>query len=174
MSAQYYEGIGRRKQSTARVRMFPGGTGRLTINDRDGSEYLSRAGRLRDRHAAADRDRAGAQLRHLRSRQRRRRHRSARRDPAWVWRARCSSSTPNSRRSFATPNCSRAMPASRNARSRVSSAPAKPRPTPSAKANTRLTRQLSFPGKGVISLPFLFPALRCFQRLREPSTICVQ
>lgn len=44
MSAQYYEGIGRRKQSTARVRIFPGGTGRLTINDRDGQEYLSRAG----------------------------------------------------------------------------------------------------------------------------------
>jgi small subunit ribosomal protein S9 len=44
MSAQYYEGIGRRKESTARVRLFPGGTGRLTINDRDGGEYLSRAG----------------------------------------------------------------------------------------------------------------------------------
>ena len=44
MSAQYYEGIGRRKESTARVRIFPGGTGRLTINDRDGGEYLSRAG----------------------------------------------------------------------------------------------------------------------------------
>jgi small subunit ribosomal protein S9 len=44
MSAQYYEGIGRRKQSSARVRIFPGGTGRLTINDKDGGEYLSRAG----------------------------------------------------------------------------------------------------------------------------------
>ena len=44
MSSQYYEGIGRRKQSTARVRLFPGGTGRLSINDRDGGEYLSRAG----------------------------------------------------------------------------------------------------------------------------------
>lgn len=44
MSAQYYEGIGRRKESTARVRLFPGGTGRLVINDRDGGEYLSRAG----------------------------------------------------------------------------------------------------------------------------------
>ena len=44
MSAQYYEGIGRRKESTARVRLFPGGTGRLTINDREGGEYLSRAG----------------------------------------------------------------------------------------------------------------------------------
>ena len=44
MASQYYEGIGRRKQSSARVRIFPGGTGRLTINDRDGQEYLSREG----------------------------------------------------------------------------------------------------------------------------------
>jgi len=44
MSAQYYEGIGRRKEATARVRIFPGGTGRLTINDREGGEFLSRAG----------------------------------------------------------------------------------------------------------------------------------
>jgi len=44
MSAQYYEGIGRRKAATARVRIFPGGTGQLTINDKDGSEYLPRAG----------------------------------------------------------------------------------------------------------------------------------
>ena len=44
MSAQYYEGIGRRKESSARVRIFPGGTGRLTINDKDGSVYLSREG----------------------------------------------------------------------------------------------------------------------------------
>ncbi len=44
MASQYYEGIGRRKQSTARVRLFPGGTGRLVINDRDGAEYMSRAG----------------------------------------------------------------------------------------------------------------------------------
>jgi small subunit ribosomal protein S9 len=44
MSAQYYEGIGRRKQSSARVRIFPGGTGRLTINDKEGNDYLSRDG----------------------------------------------------------------------------------------------------------------------------------
>ncbi len=44
MASQYYEGIGRRKESSARVRIFPGGTGRLTINDRDGNEYLSREG----------------------------------------------------------------------------------------------------------------------------------
>ena len=44
MSAQYYEGIGRRKESSARVRLFPGGTGNLVINDKDGSEYMSRFG----------------------------------------------------------------------------------------------------------------------------------
>ncbi len=44
MSAQYYEGIGRRKEATARVRLFPGGTGRIVINDRDGNEFISRAG----------------------------------------------------------------------------------------------------------------------------------
>ncbi len=44
MASQYYEGIGRRKQSSARVRIFPGGTGRLVINDREGQEYLSREG----------------------------------------------------------------------------------------------------------------------------------
>lgn len=44
MSAQYYEGIGRRKESSARVRLFPGGTGNLIINDKDGSEYMSRFG----------------------------------------------------------------------------------------------------------------------------------
>jgi small subunit ribosomal protein S9 len=44
MSAQYYEGIGRRKEASARVRLFPGGTGRLLINDKDGLDYLPRSG----------------------------------------------------------------------------------------------------------------------------------
>jgi small subunit ribosomal protein S9 len=44
MSAQYYEGIGRRKESSARVRLFPGGTGKFIINDKDASEYVSRYG----------------------------------------------------------------------------------------------------------------------------------
>jgi len=44
MSAQYYEGIGRRKTSTARVRLFPGGTGRMIINDREGQDYMPRSG----------------------------------------------------------------------------------------------------------------------------------
>ncbi len=46
MSAQYYEGIGRRKEASARVRLFPGGTGRILINDKDGAEYMNRAGDL--------------------------------------------------------------------------------------------------------------------------------
>jgi small subunit ribosomal protein S9 len=44
MSSQYYEGIGRRKSASARVRLFPGGTGNLVINEKDGREYLPRAG----------------------------------------------------------------------------------------------------------------------------------
>jgi len=46
MSAQYYEGIGRRKQASARVRIFPGGTGRIIINDKDASDYILRYGDL--------------------------------------------------------------------------------------------------------------------------------
>lgn len=44
MSAQYYEGIGRRKRSTARVRLYPGGKGRILINDRLIEDYLTRPG----------------------------------------------------------------------------------------------------------------------------------
>ncbi len=44
MSAQYYEGIGRRKAASARVRLFPGGTGRFVINDKEANEYLPRFG----------------------------------------------------------------------------------------------------------------------------------
>jgi small subunit ribosomal protein S9 len=44
MPAQYYEGIGRRKTSSARVRLFPGGTGQVMINDKDAAEYLPREG----------------------------------------------------------------------------------------------------------------------------------
>jgi small subunit ribosomal protein S9 len=44
MSAQYYEGIGRRKEASARVRLFPGGTGRFVINDKEAVEYMPREG----------------------------------------------------------------------------------------------------------------------------------
>ncbi len=46
MSTQYYEGIGRRKASTARVRIWPGGNGSVMINDRPALEYLTRVGDL--------------------------------------------------------------------------------------------------------------------------------
>lgn len=44
MAGQYYEGIGRRKAATARVRITAGGTGNVIINDKDGSDYLPRPG----------------------------------------------------------------------------------------------------------------------------------
>jgi len=40
---QYYEGIGRRKTSTARVRVMDG-SGRFIVNDRDIHEYFPRLG----------------------------------------------------------------------------------------------------------------------------------
>jgi small subunit ribosomal protein S9 len=43
-SQQYYEGIGRRKAASARVRLYPGGTGALMINERAGEDYMPRAG----------------------------------------------------------------------------------------------------------------------------------
>lgn len=40
----YYEGIGRRKTSTARVRIYPGGDGTFIVNDRPLAEYFPRVG----------------------------------------------------------------------------------------------------------------------------------
>ncbi|MBP9040332.1 MAG: 30S ribosomal protein S9 [Anaerolineaceae bacterium] len=45
MSVQYYEGVGRRKESTARVRLMSG-TGKFTVNDRPVEEYFPRTGDL--------------------------------------------------------------------------------------------------------------------------------
>jgi small subunit ribosomal protein S9 len=42
--AQYYEGIGRRKAASARVRIHTGGTGNVLINDKDGADYMPRSG----------------------------------------------------------------------------------------------------------------------------------
>ena len=42
MAMEYYEAVGRRKSATARVRLFPGGTGVIIINDRPLEEYLAR------------------------------------------------------------------------------------------------------------------------------------
>ena len=45
--AQYYEGIGRRKESTARVRLT-GGSGKFTVNEKDGVAFFTRPGDLED------------------------------------------------------------------------------------------------------------------------------
>lgn len=43
MAVQYYEGIGRRKESTARVRVMSG-SGRFVVNDKTAEEYFTRLG----------------------------------------------------------------------------------------------------------------------------------
>ena len=45
MAVQYYEGIGRRKESSARVRLMSG-SGRFIVNDRPAEEYFPRTGDL--------------------------------------------------------------------------------------------------------------------------------
>ena len=45
MSVQYFEGIGRRKASTARVRIMSG-EGRFIVNDKDGGVFFPRLGDL--------------------------------------------------------------------------------------------------------------------------------
>ena len=42
MASQYYYGTGRRKTSTARVRIYPGGTGSFVVNGKPADEYFSR------------------------------------------------------------------------------------------------------------------------------------
>ncbi len=43
MSEKYYEGIGRRKTSSARVRITPG-SGNIVVNGKPGDEYFTRMG----------------------------------------------------------------------------------------------------------------------------------
>jgi small subunit ribosomal protein S9 len=45
--AQYYEAVGRRKESTARVRLVSG-SGAFTVNDKDATVYFPRIGDLND------------------------------------------------------------------------------------------------------------------------------
>ena len=45
--AQYYEGIGRRKESTARVRLTSG-SGKFIVNEKEGAVYFPRLGDLDD------------------------------------------------------------------------------------------------------------------------------
>jgi small subunit ribosomal protein S9 len=43
MSVEYYEGVGRRKTSTARVRIFAG-NGQFLVNEKPADEYFTRVG----------------------------------------------------------------------------------------------------------------------------------
>ena len=45
--AQYYEAVGRRKESTARVRLMDG-SGTFTVNDKEATVYFPRMGDLQD------------------------------------------------------------------------------------------------------------------------------
>lgn len=38
----YYEGVGRRKAATARVRIYPGGDGTIIVNDKPVEQYFAR------------------------------------------------------------------------------------------------------------------------------------
>ncbi|MBI3941384.1 MAG: 30S ribosomal protein S9 [Chloroflexi bacterium] len=39
---QFYQGVGRRKTSTAQVRLYPGGQGRFVVNGKPAEEFFSR------------------------------------------------------------------------------------------------------------------------------------
>lgn len=55
MSEQrYYEGVGRRKTSTARVRIYPGGSGSFIVNDKPANEFFSRVGDLEAAYKALE------------------------------------------------------------------------------------------------------------------------
>ena len=43
MAMEYYEAVGRRKEATARVRLFPGGDGAIVVNERPLEWYFARA-----------------------------------------------------------------------------------------------------------------------------------
>ncbi len=45
MAVQYYEGVGRRKESSARVRLMSG-SGKFVVNDRPAEDYFPRLGDL--------------------------------------------------------------------------------------------------------------------------------
>ncbi len=45
MSVQYFEGVGRRKQSIARVRLM-NGSGKFVVNEKEASAYFTRLGDL--------------------------------------------------------------------------------------------------------------------------------
>jgi small subunit ribosomal protein S9 len=44
MTGQYYQGVGRRKAATARVRLHVGGSGQVVVNEKPVAEYFPRVG----------------------------------------------------------------------------------------------------------------------------------
>lgn len=42
MEGQYFEGLGRRKRASARVRIYPGGSGQVLVNGHAYNEYFGR------------------------------------------------------------------------------------------------------------------------------------
>ncbi len=47
MSVQYFEGVGRRKESTARVRLM-NGSGKFVVNEKDAAAFFTRMGDLNE------------------------------------------------------------------------------------------------------------------------------
>jgi len=47
MAVQYYEGIGRRKESTARVRLMSG-SGKFMVNEKEAAAFFTRMGDMND------------------------------------------------------------------------------------------------------------------------------
>jgi small subunit ribosomal protein S9 len=47
MTGQYYEGLGRRKAATARVRLYVGGNGQVVVNDKPAEQYFPRDGDMK-------------------------------------------------------------------------------------------------------------------------------
>ena len=47
MSVQYYEGIGRRKESSARVRLMSG-SGKFIVNEKEAAAFFTRMGDMQD------------------------------------------------------------------------------------------------------------------------------
>jgi small subunit ribosomal protein S9 len=47
MAVQYFEGIGRRKESSARVRVASG-SGKFTVNDKEAANFFTRAGDIEE------------------------------------------------------------------------------------------------------------------------------
>jgi len=45
---QYFEGVGRRKRASARVRIYPGGEGKIIVNDKPVEEYFRRIDTLQN------------------------------------------------------------------------------------------------------------------------------